>query len=55
MHAVLSSQTPLVVVLPTRGSKSLLFTVLAIIKKEGGVTVVVVPYQALIKDLVMQI
>jgi superfamily II DNA helicase RecQ len=44
MHAVLGGQTPLVVVLLTRGSKSLLFTMPAIVKKEGGVTVVVVPY-----------
>jgi superfamily II DNA helicase RecQ len=43
MHAVLNSQTPLVVVLLTRGSKSLLFTVPAIVKKVG-ITVVVVPY-----------
>jgi superfamily II DNA helicase RecQ len=55
MHAVLGGQTPLVVVLPTGGGKSLLFTVPAIVEKEGGVTVVVVPYRALIEDLVMRI
>ena len=54
MHAVLQSQTLLVVMLLTRGRKSLLFTVLAVVEKEG-VTVVVVLYQALIKDLVAQI
>jgi superfamily II DNA helicase RecQ len=40
-------------VLPTGGGKSLLFTLLACI--EEGVTVVVVPYWALIKDLVKRI
>jgi superfamily II DNA helicase RecQ len=54
MHAVLNSQTPLVVVLLTRGGKSLLFTVPAMVKKVG-VTVVVVPYWALIEDLVERI
>jgi superfamily II DNA helicase RecQ len=40
---VLDKQTPLVVVLLTGGSKSLLFTVLACVD-EARVTVVVVPY-----------
>jgi superfamily II DNA helicase RecQ len=53
LYAVLDNQTPLVVVLPTGGGKSLLFTLPAYI--EEGVTVVVVPYQALIKDLVKRI
>ena len=51
LYAVLDKQTPLVVVLLTGGGKSLLFTLLACIE-ETGVTVVVVPYRALIKDLV---
>jgi superfamily II DNA helicase RecQ len=54
LHAVLDAQTPLVVVLPTGGGKSLLFTVPACIDP-SGVTVVVVPYRALIDDLVKRI
>ncbi|UPX19129.1 uncharacterized protein EKO05_0009401 [Ascochyta rabiei] len=54
MHAVLDGQNPLVVVLPTGGGKSLLFTVLAVVE-QTGVTVVVVPYQALINNLVERI
>jgi superfamily II DNA helicase RecQ len=48
---VLDRQTPLVVMLLTGGGKSLLFTVLACLDGPG-VTVVVVPYRALIKNLV---
>jgi superfamily II DNA helicase RecQ len=47
------NQTPLIVVLPTGGGKSLLFTLLACIEK--GVMIVVVPYRALIEDLVKRI
>lgn len=54
LYAVLDKQTPLVVVLPTGGGKSLLFTLPACVE-ETGVTVVVVPYRALIKDLVRRI
>ncbi|EOA84448.1 uncharacterized protein SETTUDRAFT_57081, partial [Exserohilum turcica Et28A] len=54
LYAVLDKQTPLVVVLPTGGGKSLLFTLPACIE-ESGVTVVVVPYRALIEDLVVQV
>jgi hypothetical protein len=54
VYAVLDKQTPLVVVLPTGGGKSLLFTLPACIE-ETGVTVVVVPYRALIEDLVQRI
>ena len=43
MYAVLDGQTPLVVVLPTGGGKSLLFTVPAVLEA-GRVTVVVVLY-----------
>jgi hypothetical protein len=53
LYAVLDNQTPLVVVLPTGGGKSLLFMLPACI--EEGVTVVVVPYRALIEDLVKRI
>ncbi|KAJ9633673.1 hypothetical protein H2199_009285 [Coniosporium tulheliwenetii] len=51
MYAVMAGQTPLVVVLPTGGGKSLLFMVPACLD-EPGVTVVVVPYRALVEDLV---
>jgi superfamily II DNA helicase RecQ len=51
---VLDGQRPLVVVLLTGGGKSLLFTVLACLDNPR-VTVVVVPYRALIKDLVGRI
>ena len=51
LHAVIDGQTPLVVVLPTGGGKSLLFSVPACME-DAGVTVVVVPYRALIEDLV---
>jgi superfamily II DNA helicase RecQ len=51
---VLDKQTPLVVVLLTGGGKSLLFMVPGLIE-EGGITVVVVPYRALITDLVSRI
>lgn len=54
MHAVLDGQNPLVVVLPTGGGKSLLFTVPAVVE-QTGVTVVVVPYRALINNLVERI
>lgn len=54
MRAVIRGQTPLVVVLPTGGGKSLLFTVPACLQ-DAGVTIVVVPYRALIEDLVMRI
>ena len=54
MRAVVAGQTPLVVVLPTGGGKSLLFTVPACLQ-DAGVTVVVVPFRALIENLVMRI
>jgi superfamily II DNA helicase RecQ len=51
---VLDKQIPLVVVLLTGRGKSLLFMVPGLIE-EGGMTVVVVPYRALITDLVSRI
>lgn len=54
VNAVLDRQTPLVVVLPTGGGKSLLFMLPAIVE-EGGVTVVVVPYRQLITSTVERI
>jgi superfamily II DNA helicase RecQ len=51
VNAVLDRQTPLVVVLPTGGGKSLLFMLPALVE-EGGVTVVVVPYRQLITSTV---
>lgn len=50
MQAILQQETPLVVVLPTRGGKSLLFIVPACLPNPS-VTVVVVPFQALLNDL----
>lgn len=43
LYAVLQKQTPLIVVLPMGGGKSLLFTLPACVERPG-VTVVVVPY-----------
>jgi superfamily II DNA helicase RecQ len=43
LHVVLEKQTPLIVMLPIGGGKSLLFTLLACVE-EVGVTVVVVLY-----------
>ncbi len=54
LYAVLDKTTLLIVVLPIGGGKSLLFTLPAYIE-ETRVTVVVVPYQALIKNLVSRI
>jgi superfamily II DNA helicase RecQ len=51
---MLDKQTPLVIVLPTGRGKSLLFIVPGLIE-EGGMTVVVVPYCALITDLISRI
>jgi superfamily II DNA helicase RecQ len=54
VHAVLDKQTPLVVVLPTGGGKSLLFMVAALVER-GGMTVIVVPYRALRANLVERV
>ena len=54
IYAVLDGQTPLIIVLPTGREKSLLFTVPAVLEA-SRVTVVVVLYRALIKDLVQRI
>jgi superfamily II DNA helicase RecQ len=54
LYVVLDKQTPLIIILPTSRGKSLLFTLPACI--EGvGVIVVIIPYRALIKDLVSRI
>jgi len=53
LEAVLAGQTPLVVVLPTGGGKSLLFMAPACLA-EPGVTVVVVPFRALLGDMVQR-
>ncbi|KAF3029165.1 hypothetical protein E8E12_000446 [Didymella heteroderae] len=50
MQAILQRETPLVVVLPTGGGKSLLFMVPACLP-DPGVTIVVVPFRALLNDL----
>ncbi|KAH7336021.1 hypothetical protein BKA66DRAFT_435487, partial [Pyrenochaeta sp. MPI-SDFR-AT-0127] len=54
IYTILNRQTPLVVILPTGGGKSLLFTIPAYIEK-NRVIVVIVLYQALITDLVERI
>lgn len=54
IRAVVYGQTPLVVVLPTGGGKTLLITVPACLPNPG-VTIVVVPYRALIEDLLARI
>ena len=52
IRAVLDGQTPLVVVLPTGGGKSLLFMVSAYLERERGMTMVVVPYRQLTNEFV---
>jgi superfamily II DNA or RNA helicase len=53
LHTIISGEqaTPLVVVLPTAGGKSLLFIAPACLD-DPGVTIVVVPYRALLDNLV---
>jgi Helicase conserved C-terminal domain/Orsellinic acid/F9775 biosynthesis cluster protein D/DEAD/DEAH box helicase len=51
LHAVLRSETPLVVVLPTGGGKTLLAMLPALLDPEG-LTIVVVPFRALADDMV---
>ncbi|OAF98608.1 uncharacterized protein CC84DRAFT_1047274, partial [Paraphaeosphaeria sporulosa] len=54
IHTIVQGQTPLVVVLPTSGGKSLLFTVPASMPG-ARVTILMVPFQALIEDHVQRI
>ena len=54
IYTILDGQTPLVIVLLISREKSLLFTMLAVLEA-GRVTIVVVLYRALIKNLVQQI
>jgi superfamily II DNA helicase RecQ len=54
VHTMLDKQTPLVVMLLTGGGKSLLFIVPGLIE-EGRITVVIVPYCALITNLISRI
>jgi superfamily II DNA helicase RecQ len=51
---MLDKQTPLVIVLLIGGGKSLLFIVPGLIE-EGRITVIIVPYRALITDLISRI
>jgi superfamily II DNA helicase RecQ len=51
VKAILAGDTPLVVILPTGGGKSLLFMIPACLN-EPGVTIVVAPFRALVNDLV---
>jgi superfamily II DNA helicase RecQ len=50
LRAILARETPLVVVLPTGGGKSLLFIAPACLS-DPGVTIVVVPFRKLLKNL----
>lgn len=52
LHAVIDRQTPLVVVLPTGGGKSLLFSVPVCLEESTSTTIVVVPSRPLIEDLI---
>jgi superfamily II DNA helicase RecQ len=53
LHSVLDRHTPLVVVLPTGGGKSMLFMVAACL--DQGTTVVVVPFRALVNDMLARL
>ena len=52
LRAVIRNETPLVVILPTGGGKSLLFMAPACLEKDAGMTVVVVPFRQLINEFV---
>jgi superfamily II DNA helicase RecQ len=54
MAAILARQTPLVVILPTGGGKSLLFMAPTYLD-DTGVTIVVVPFHALVDNLLQQL
>jgi superfamily II DNA helicase RecQ len=51
VEAVLVGHTPLVVVLPIGGGKSLLFMVPACLE-DPGVTIIIIPFQALLGNLI---
>ena len=51
VEAVLTGETPLVVVLPTGGGKTVLLMIAAIIDLEG-VNILVTPFRALTNDIV---
>lgn len=50
MRAVIANETPLVVILPTGGGKSLLFLAPACLERDAGMTIVVVPYRQLTNE-----
>ncbi|KAG4430407.1 hypothetical protein IFR05_014113 [Cadophora sp. M221] len=54
VFAALNQQTPLIVVLPTGGGKTLIFTLLAILR-DPGVSIVVTLFNALKKDYVRRL
>ncbi|KAG4436712.1 hypothetical protein IFR05_007795 [Cadophora sp. M221] len=54
VFAALDQQTPLIVVLPTSGGKTLTFTLL-IILRDSGVSIVVVLFNALKKDYIRRL
>jgi superfamily II DNA helicase RecQ len=54
VFAALDQQSPLIVVLLTRGGKTLTFTLLAMLR-DLGVSIVVAPFNALEKDYVRRL
>jgi hypothetical protein len=54
VFAALDGQSPLIVVLPTGGGKTLTFTLAAALR-DPGVTIVVAPFNALEKDYVVRL
>jgi len=54
VFAVLEQQTPLIVVLPTGGGKTLTFTIPAVLR-DPGVSIVVTPFNVLEKDYVRRL
>jgi len=54
VFAALEQQTPLIVVLPTGGGKTLTFTIPAVLR-DPGVSIVVAPFNALEKDYVRRL
>lgn len=52
LNAVMRGETPLVVILPTGGGKSLLFLAPACLERDVGMTLVVVPYRQLTNEFV---
>ncbi|KAH8749827.1 hypothetical protein BGZ57DRAFT_712851, partial [Hyaloscypha finlandica] len=54
VFTALNQQTPLIVVLPTSGGKTLTFTLLAILR-DPGISIVVAPFNTLEKDYIRRL